>query len=124
VRSDFLLSPSMEEERADEEKNEDDGNVKVYFIGKLIWAKGFDFLLHCQAKYHESTGEYFPIDVYGSGPDEENIKRAFHGVRRKHEKMKESLEEAEVDDQEDNSEKDSDEDQTVQNLCHRYTRKC
>ncbi len=79
VRSDFLRSPTNE----DEINQDKDKGARAYFIGKVLWAKGFDFLLHCQEKYLESTGEYFAIDIYGSGPDEEKIKRAFHGVRNK-----------------------------------------
>ncbi|KAL7500395.1 hypothetical protein ACHAWT_008149 [Skeletonema menzelii] len=51
----------------------------VYFIGKLLWAKGFDLLLELEMYYRHKTGEYFDIDVYGSGPDEKEIKRAFNG---------------------------------------------
>jgi hypothetical protein len=29
--------------------------------------------------YKQCTGEYFSVDIYGSGPDEEDIKRAFAG---------------------------------------------
>ena len=52
---------------------------KAYFIGKLLWAKGFDQLLELQACFRERTGSYFAVDVFGSGPDESEIKRAFHG---------------------------------------------
>ena len=51
----------------------------VYFIGKVIWAKGFDKMLEIQDLYRKETGEYFPIDVYGSGGDFEAISRAFLG---------------------------------------------
>lgn len=51
----------------------------VYFIGKLLWAKGFDLLLELETYYCRKTGDYFGIDIYGSGPDEEEIKRAFNG---------------------------------------------
>eukprot|EP00531_Pseudo-nitzschia_arenysensis_P001082 CAMPEP_0116123484 /NCGR_PEP_ID=MMETSP0329-20121206/4775_1 /TAXON_ID=697910 /ORGANISM="Pseudo-nitzschia arenysensis, Strain B593" /LENGTH=907 /DNA_ID=CAMNT_0003617407 /DNA_START=110 /DNA_END=2833 /DNA_ORIENTATION=+ len=51
----------------------------VYFIGKVIWAKGFDKLLEIEDLYRKETGEYFPIDVYGSGSDFEAISRAFLG---------------------------------------------
>lgn len=78
VRSDFLRSPTTKDET--DQKNHD--GARAYFIGKILWAKGFDFLLHCQEKYRYDTGEYFPIDIYGGGPDEEKIKRAFHGVRK------------------------------------------
>ena len=51
----------------------------VYFIGKVIWAKGFDKLLEIEDLYRKETGDYFPIDVYGSGGDFEAISRAFLG---------------------------------------------
>jgi len=51
----------------------------VYFIGKVIWAKGFDKLLEIEDLFRKETGEYFPIDVYGSGGDFEAISRAFLG---------------------------------------------
>jgi digalactosyldiacylglycerol synthase len=58
------------------------GNTKqrwVYFIGKLLWAKGFDHLLDLQSAFRERTGDFFEVDVYGSGPDECEIRRAFSG---------------------------------------------
>lgn len=51
----------------------------VYFIGKLIWAKGFDKVLELQEKYRCKTDEYFAMDVYGGGSDEKAIRRAFFG---------------------------------------------
>lgn len=54
---------------------------QVYFIGKLLWAKGFDLMLDLQKFYHECTGNYFAIDIIGGGPDLDDIKRAFHGRR-------------------------------------------
>lgn len=36
-------------------------------------------MLDIEEMYKKRTGEYFPIDVYGSGPDERVIKRAFFG---------------------------------------------
>lgn len=53
--------------------------TNVYFIGKLLWAKGFDQLLELQAFYKRCTGSYFAIDIYGSGPDEIEIENAFQG---------------------------------------------
>lgn len=44
-----------------------------------MWAKGFDKLLDIQEVFKTQTKEYFPIDVYGSGPDEAAIKRACFG---------------------------------------------
>lgn len=51
----------------------------VYFIGKVIWAKGFDKILEIEDMFRKETGDYFPIDVYGSGGDFEAISRAFLG---------------------------------------------
>lgn len=51
----------------------------VYFIGKLIWAKGFENVLEVQEKFKAATGEYFAMDVYGGGKDEKDIQRAFFG---------------------------------------------
>ena len=58
--------------------NEDEP-ASVYFIGKLVWAKGFDLMLEVQKIFRRNNGEYFSIDVYGGGPDEKAIVRAFHG---------------------------------------------
>jgi digalactosyldiacylglycerol synthase len=52
---------------------------KIYFVGKLIWQKGLDTLLELQDYYKECTGQYFPIDIYGSGPDQQEIMRAYLG---------------------------------------------
>jgi len=82
VRSDFQSAPDEKDKEFQEEIDGTGGDVKAYFIGKIIWAKGFDFLLQCQEKFCEETGDYFPIDIYGGGPDVEKIKRAFHGVRK------------------------------------------
>jgi len=51
----------------------------VYFIGKLLWAKGLDKMLDLEQHYKEWTGDYFAMDVYGNGPEELAIKRAFEG---------------------------------------------
>mmetsp|Transcript_4002 Transcript_4002/g.5989 ORF Transcript_4002/g.5989 Transcript_4002/m.5989 type:complete len:309 (-) Transcript_4002:19-945(-) len=58
-------------------KGQDD--EKVYFLGKLLWAKGLDRLLDLQEFYRKVTGNYFAMDIYGSGPEEKDIKRAFIG---------------------------------------------
>lgn len=55
---------------------------QVYYIGKILYAKGFEQLLLLEEFYRECTGKYFAIDIYGNGPDEDEIKRAFHGRRR------------------------------------------
>ena len=53
--------------------------VDAYFIGKLLWTKGLDGILEMQSFYKRYTGDYFEIDIYGNGPDERSIKKAFHG---------------------------------------------
>lgn len=64
----------------------------VYFIGKLLWAKGFDRMLELESFYRQCTGSYFKIDIYGSGPEEKEIKRAFHGRKKKaRRKMKDDV---------------------------------
>jgi len=52
---------------------------KVYFLGKLLWAKGLDRLLDLQYCYKRKTGGYFDMDIYGSGPEEAEIRKAFVG---------------------------------------------
>ena len=79
VRSDFL---QMDNTDNSESPNTDEGESSpVYFIGKLLWAKGFDKMLKIQEAFRKAnpSKEYFSIDVYGGGPDELDIKRAFHG---------------------------------------------
>lgn len=77
VRSDFL----KEGLRRTQETNwpPQAGKAEIYFIGKLLWAKGLDLMLELQDYYKSCTGEYFDVDIYGSGPDEKDIQRAFHG---------------------------------------------
>lgn len=53
----------------------------IYYIGKLLWAKGFDRLIHLEGAFKKTTGEYFQIDIIGSGAQEQDIRRAFHGRR-------------------------------------------
>ena len=53
--------------------------TQVYFIGKLLWTKGLDLLLEYEEYYKEITGSYFAIDIYGSGPDQLEISRAYLG---------------------------------------------
>lgn len=51
--------------------------TQMYFLGKLLWAKGLDKILELQEVYKSTTGQYFEMDIYGSGPDEEEIRQAF-----------------------------------------------
>lgn len=57
------------------------GKRKAYFIGKLIWGKGFNELLELESRFRQSTGCYFAIDIFGTGNDELEIKRAFNKER-------------------------------------------
>jgi hypothetical protein len=77
VRSEFLGPP----EPAEADAEDDFQPAPIYFIGKLIWAKGFDKVLTMQEMFKDATGDYFPFDVYGNGGDEKAIKRAFFGRR-------------------------------------------
>lgn len=79
VRPEFLEPP---EERSDD--TEHDSYAPVYFIGKLIWAKGFEHVLELQEKFKLETKSYFRMDVYGSGKEQAEIQKAFFGRRNAH----------------------------------------
>jgi digalactosyldiacylglycerol synthase len=55
----------------------------IYFLGKLLWAKGLDVMLQLETDYRRRTGDYFPVDIIGSGPDEGDIEAAFLAKRHK-----------------------------------------
>jgi len=65
----------------------------VYFIGKLIWAKGFEYMLELQERYRAQNGEYFAVDIYGVGNDEKAIRRAFFGRSKRQDSDDSSQEE-------------------------------
>jgi digalactosyldiacylglycerol synthase len=67
--------------------SKDENENEAYFIGKLLWAKGLDIMLELEDYYKQVTGQYFSIDIYGSGPDSKAITRAFHGFRMYQKKM-------------------------------------
>jgi len=46
----------------------------AYFIGKVLWAKGYTQLFNLLKFYREATGVNLPLDVYGTGPDMNLIK--------------------------------------------------
>jgi len=45
----------------------------AYFIGKLLWSKGFLQLIDLLSYSQDSAGFNMTLDVYGSGPDREAI---------------------------------------------------
>lgn len=45
----------------------------AYFLGKMLWEKGYERLWDLMAESSERLGACFPIDVYGSGPDRNEI---------------------------------------------------
>jgi digalactosyldiacylglycerol synthase len=45
-------------------------------------------MLELEEFYRECTGKYFAVDVYGGGPEEDEIKRAFHGRRQRSKRTK------------------------------------
>ena len=65
--------------KSEENRGDSSSQAQVYFIGKLLWTKGLDILLEYQEYYKDIVGEYFAIDVYGSGPDQLEISRAYLG---------------------------------------------
>lgn len=81
VRREFLEGEPMDYEKlvVNSEDSSDEQPAAIYFIGKLVWAKGFDIMLDVQDLYRKKNKEYFSIDIYGSGPEETSIVRAFHG---------------------------------------------
>ncbi len=74
-----MNSTKKSEDTAEENRGDSSSQAQVYFIGKLLWTKGLDILLEYQEYYKDIVGEYFPIDVYGSGPDQLEISRAYLG---------------------------------------------
>jgi hypothetical protein len=73
VRSEFLTEGKRRASECSSEKDE----TTPYFIGKLMWAKGLDLLLRLEDYHNALTGVYFPIDIYGKGPEQEIIQKAF-----------------------------------------------
>ena len=93
VRSEFLKEGLRRAQEDSQDKIDDVAEVMrrsekaleettVYFIGKLLWAKGLDLLLDLEEYYKQCTGEYFAIDIYGSGPEQMAIMRSYHGRKQ------------------------------------------
>mmetsp|Transcript_38835 Transcript_38835/g.97568 ORF Transcript_38835/g.97568 Transcript_38835/m.97568 type:complete len:899 (-) Transcript_38835:276-2972(-) len=45
-----------------------------YFIGKVVWAKGYTELLDMVKHHRGTSGEELPVDVYGGGPDLDDVR--------------------------------------------------
>jgi len=80
VRGDFV-SEGERRARCAAESGIDTSIVgtRAYFVGKILWAKGLDKLMHLEHFYRKTTGEYFAIDIVGDGPELEEIRRAYLG---------------------------------------------
>jgi len=76
---DVCYSPNACKEEVLSEEKVTSENRDIYFVGKLLWAKGLDKMLELENYYKACTGNFFAIDIYGNGPEEKDIKRAFHG---------------------------------------------
>ena len=80
IRHDFMIEGERRAQSVFDgtsKKNRD----RIYFVGKLLWAKGLDKLLELETLYRSMTGSYFEIDIYGSGPEAEDIEQAFLSER-------------------------------------------
>jgi digalactosyldiacylglycerol synthase len=92
VRSDFLKEGLRRAQEAQSLNNdvvevmqrsqEEPEETTVYFIGKLLWAKGLDLMLDLEEYYKQCTGEYFAIDIFGSGPEQTSIMRSYQGRKQ------------------------------------------
>jgi len=87
VRDDFLRegerrAEQLELQTQESETETDEVSTRVYYIGKLLWAKGLDIMLELEDYYKQCTNKYFEIDIYGNGPDQKDIIKAFHGRRK------------------------------------------
>jgi hypothetical protein len=48
----------------------------AYFLGKVLWAKGYTELLERLHEHSSATGVNVPVDVYGTGPDLQEVQQA------------------------------------------------
>jgi len=76
IRQEFIDEGTQRAQRAKDSNDKKNGD-KIYFVGKLLWAKGLDKLLELEAFYRGMKGDFFPIDIYGSGPEQEEIEQEF-----------------------------------------------
>jgi digalactosyldiacylglycerol synthase len=50
-----------------------DASPSIYFIGKMLWSKGFGSLMELLTYAQESAGLDLHVDMYGGGPDLEAV---------------------------------------------------
>ena len=80
VRQEFFQN--THDNNTNNNNNNNNNETPIYYIGKLLWAKGFDLLLAIQDEYYRHTGgHYFSIDIYGGGSDSREIQLAFLGTK-------------------------------------------
>lgn len=51
----------------------------AYFLGKVLWAKGYQQLVELMEEHFERTEERLPIDFFGAGPDLDAVKARVNG---------------------------------------------
>jgi len=51
-----------------------DADPKVYFIGKMLWSKGINYLMELLKYAEESAGLKIDMDMYGGGPNLEEAR--------------------------------------------------
>lgn len=47
----------------------------AYFLGKVLWAKGYSQLVELMEAHYERTEERLPIDFFGAGPDLDAVRQ-------------------------------------------------
>lgn len=60
---------------ADKEHGQQSFTKGAYFLGKMVWAKGYRELIDLLSK-HKSDLEGFNVDVYGNGEDSQAVQMA------------------------------------------------
>jgi hypothetical protein len=63
------IHDNNEEETKNEIQHSENNTNNICFIGKILWAKGLARMINLQEYYKQCTGQYFPIDIYRSGPE-------------------------------------------------------